>query len=54
MPVIFITSGGASETAIEAMKLGAFDYLLKPLETANVQQLVRQAVDSYRLSAAVS
>jgi nitrogen regulation protein NR(I) len=53
VPVIFITSGGASETAIEAMKLGAFDYLLKPLETANVQHLVRQAVDSYRLSAAV-
>ena len=32
LPVIFITATGTSDTAIEAMKLGAFDYLLKPLE----------------------
>ncbi|MGH7193778.1 MAG: response regulator, partial [Candidatus Saccharimonadales bacterium] len=30
LPVIFITAGGTSETAIEAMKLGAYDYLVKP------------------------
>ena len=32
VPVIFITGHGTTETAIEAMKLGAFDYLLKPLD----------------------
>ena len=31
-PVIFITGHGTTETAIEAMKQGAFDYLLKPLD----------------------
>ncbi len=34
LPVIFITVGGSSDTAIEAMKLGAYDYLLKPLDLA--------------------
>src|SRR5262245_1790028 len=32
IPVIFITGHGSTDTAIEAMKLGAYDYLLKPLE----------------------
>ena len=32
IPVIFITGHGTTDTAIEAMKLGAFDYLLKPLD----------------------
>ena len=32
LPVIFITASGTSDTAIEAMKLGAYDYLVKPLE----------------------
>src|SRR5438477_11434138 len=36
LPVIFITVGGTSDTAIEAMKLGAFDYLLKPLDLQKV------------------
>src|SRR5262245_60734065 len=30
IPVIFITASGSSETVIQAMKLGAFDYLAKP------------------------
>src|SRR5262245_22223323 len=32
MPVIFITAQGNASTAIEAMKQGAYDYLLKPLQ----------------------
>ncbi len=31
-PVIFITAHGTTRTAIEAMKNGAFDYLIKPLD----------------------
>ncbi len=30
-PVIFVTAHGTTETAIEAMKQGAFDYLVKPV-----------------------
>jgi two-component system nitrogen regulation response regulator GlnG len=49
MPVIFITAGGSSDTAIEAMKLGAFDYLLKPLDFPKVQALLDQAFEIRRL-----
>ena len=38
VPVIFITGHGTTETAIEATKLGAFDYLFKPLELAELRQ----------------
>src|SRR5512142_3069062 len=31
-PIILITGHGTTETAIEAIKLGAYDYMLKPLE----------------------
>jgi DNA-binding NtrC family response regulator len=49
VPVIFITAGGESDTAIEAMKLGALDYLLKPLDVARVRYLVEQALEMRRL-----
>lgn len=47
--VIFITAGGASDTAIEAMKLGALDYLLKPLDFGKVRALVGRAFEIRRL-----
>ncbi len=40
LPVIFMTASGASGTAIEAMKLGALDYMVKPLDFAEVRKLV--------------
>jgi two-component system nitrogen regulation response regulator GlnG len=49
LPVIFVTAGGSGDTAIEAMKLGAYDYLLKPLDLAKVRQLVGQAQEIRRL-----
>jgi nitrogen regulation protein NR(I) len=49
LPVIFITSLASSETAIKAMTLGAFDYLLKPFDLAKIQDLVRQALEIRRL-----
>ncbi len=45
LPVIFITASGSSDTAIEAMKLGAFDYLLKPVDVLKVAELVGQALE---------
>jgi DNA-binding NtrC family response regulator len=49
VPVIFITAGGESDTAIEAMKLGALDFLLKPLDVSRVKELVHQALEIHRL-----
>jgi DNA-binding NtrC family response regulator len=49
IPVIFITGHGTTETAIEAMKLGAYDYLLKPLEPEQLLDLVARAFEVSRL-----
>lgn len=41
--VIFITGHGTAELAIETMKLGAFDYLVKPLDIDQLTSVVTQA-----------
>jgi two-component system nitrogen regulation response regulator GlnG len=48
-PVIFITGKSTTDTAIEAMKLGAFDYLLKPLELAQLRQVIDRALAISRM-----
>jgi two-component system nitrogen regulation response regulator GlnG len=48
-PVIFITAHGTTETAIEAMKGGAFDYLVKPVDLERLSQLVERAFEAARL-----
>ena len=50
LPVIFITGSGTSDTAIEAMKLGAFDYVHKPIDLDQLDLIVRRALDSRRLA----
>ncbi len=47
--VIFITGKSTTDTAIEAMKLGAFEYLLKPLELAQLRQVIERALGISRL-----
>ena len=49
IPVILITGHGTTDLAIEAMKRGAFEYLLKPLELPQVRQLIDRAFASSRL-----
>lgn len=49
IPVIFITGHGTTDTAIEAMKLGAYEYLLKPLELADLRKLMTRAFEISRL-----
>jgi DNA-binding NtrC family response regulator len=49
LPIILITAFGTTETAIEATKLGAYDYLLKPFDMPELIELVRKAADSNRL-----
>jgi DNA-binding NtrC family response regulator len=48
-PVIFITAHGTTTTAIEAMKRGAFDYLIKPLDFTRVANILRRAFEAARL-----
>ncbi len=50
LPVIFVTASGSSNTAIEAMQLGALDYLVKPLRVADVRTLVDRALEVRRLA----
>jgi DNA-binding NtrC family response regulator len=47
--IIFMTGFGTASTAIEAMKLGAFDYLVKPLDAEQLQQVVTQSLSISRL-----
>jgi DNA-binding NtrC family response regulator len=49
LPLIFITAMNDSDTAIEAMKMGAYDYLLKPLDVRQVRSLVERALETRRL-----
>jgi two-component system nitrogen regulation response regulator GlnG len=49
IPVIFITGHGTTDTAIEAMKLGAYDYLLKPLELPELREKLARAFEISRL-----
>jgi len=44
--VIMMTAYGTSQTAIEAMKLGAFDYVLKPFEIEHLKALIRKALEA--------
>jgi DNA-binding NtrC family response regulator len=47
--IIFITGHGSADTAIEAMKRGACDYLVKPLDAGQLIQVVEQAFTISRL-----
>jgi len=50
LPVIVITAHGTTETAIEAMKLGAFEYLLKPLDLDQFGNVVDRAIHASQIS----
>jgi len=53
LPVIMMTAYGTTQTAIEAMKLGAFDYLLKPFDVPKLKELVAGALRAARQMRAV-
>jgi two-component system nitrogen regulation response regulator GlnG len=50
LPVIVITAFASTETAIEAMKRGAFEYLLKPVDFHQIRDVVSRAIDQRRLT----
>ncbi len=49
IPVIMITGYATVETAVAAMKIGAYDYLKKPLNFDYLSQLVEKAFESSRM-----
>jgi len=48
--VIMLTAQGTVETAIRAMKLGAYDYLIKPCELAQLELQAERAYEKARLA----
>jgi two-component system nitrogen regulation response regulator GlnG len=46
--VILMTAYGTSQTAIEAMKLGAYDYLLKPFDVPKLKDIINGALKTAR------
>ena len=49
LPIILITAFGTTDTAIEATKFGAYDYLLKPFNIPQLLDLIQKAANSNRL-----
>ena len=47
--VIIMTAFGTTETAIEAMRFGAFDYILKPFELDEISELVAKGLEAHQL-----
>ena len=45
LPIILMTAHGTTETAIEATKSGAYDYLLKPFDIPEFIELVEKALE---------
>lgn len=50
LPVIIITAFATTETAIEAMRNGAFEYLLKPVDFLRMREVVNKALEVSRLN----
>ena len=48
LPVIIMTAFGTTETAIEATKMGAFDYIIKPFDIPQMLSTIRQALEAGR------
>jgi DNA-binding NtrC family response regulator len=48
LPIIIMTAYGTTETAIEATKMGAFDYILKPFEIPDMLAAIKQALGTGR------
>ncbi|MGA2191855.1 MAG: sigma-54 dependent transcriptional regulator [Nitrospirota bacterium] len=51
LPIIIMTAFGSIETAVEAVKAGAYDFLTKPFDTSHMLVLVERALEGGRLAA---
>jgi DNA-binding NtrC family response regulator len=49
IPVVFVTVARSADSAIEAMRQGAYDYLLKPLDLQKLSRVIGEALEVARL-----
>ena len=49
-PVVMMTAYASAETAVDAMKKGAYDYISKPFKIEDVQLIVKNAIEKKKLS----
>jgi DNA-binding NtrC family response regulator len=49
--IIVMTAYGTIETAVQAMRMGAFDFLTKPFDTDHLSMIIRRAMENRRLVA---
>jgi len=47
MPVVMMTAYGTVEKAVEAMQLGAFNFILKPFQNETLKQVIHKAISTY-------
>lgn len=47
LPVVMMTAYGTVEKAVEAMQLGAFNFILKPFQNETLKQVIHKAVSTY-------
>jgi two-component system response regulator PilR (NtrC family) len=52
--VVIVTAFGTTESAVEAMKLGAYDYIQKPFQMDNIRLVVKNALEKQKLQQDVS
>ena len=52
--VVIITAFGTTESAVESMKLGAFDYIQKPFKIDDIRLIVKNALDKHALQEELS
>ena len=48
IPVLVVTKNDAVDTAVEAMKIGAFDYMAKPVDKIRMQTNVERAIEMHK------
>jgi two-component system NtrC family response regulator len=49
LPVVMMTAYGTVERAVEAMQLGAFNFIQKPFQNETLKQMVHNAISTYRI-----
>jgi DNA-binding NtrC family response regulator len=54
VPVIMITAFGVVDVAVEALKLGAYDFIEKPINFEKLENSIRNALETHRLKAQVA
>jgi two-component system, NtrC family, response regulator AtoC len=54
LPVIIITAFGVVDVAVQALKLGAYDFIEKPINFEKLENSIRNALEAHRLKAQVA